>query len=506
MTLLRNSVTIGSLTMISRVAGFVRDVLMAALLGAGAVADAFLIALKLPSLLRHLSAEGAFSAAFIPLFVAQQERDGLHSALKFAEQAMMMMGLILTPVIAAGIAFMPAVVGILAPGFGHARFELAVGLAQLTFPYLLLISLASLLGGVLNARGYFAPFAGAPIVFNLTLIAAMISGLCLAISGPNMAAILAAAVTAAGVIQLLFLGYACRRRSVKLSLAYPRLSPELLRLLQRMAPGIAGAAVLQANLMVGAVLASTLAEGALSYLYYAERLYQLPLGVVGVTLATALLPQLSRQFQAGDSQNFQSSLSRGVEIALMLALPITVGLVLIAEPLVRILFERGEFQSEHTHATAQALAAYALGTPAYITSQILTRSYFAQQDTTTPVKIAAGALLVNAGAGLILIQLLDHTGIALACTLAAWSNFAGLWLQLRARLDPGTHKRVLLLIVSSAAMGGICWYILPTVTPWLTAGSITAALILLAMIASLAGIYFVLSYLMGAIDPALTRR
>ncbi len=421
MALLRSVATVGSYTLLSRVFGFIRDILTAALLGAGPVADAFFVAQRLPNLFRSLFAEGAFSAAFVPLFAGTMAERGRDAARNFAEDALAVLLAALLAFVLLGEIYMPAVMGVIAPGFGDdpAKFGLAVDLARITFPYLLFIALVALQGGVLNSVERFAAVAATPILLNLFLIAAL---LMMDRFGWHDGRALAWAVTAAGFAQFLWLMFACARAGLALRLPFPRLTPGVKRTLAIMAPGTVGAGVTQLNLVISTALASLLPGGSVAYLYYADRLNQLPLGVVGIAVGTAILPSLSRQIRLGHLADAVTTQNRGLELALLLTLPAAMALAVLATPILGVLFQRGAFGAADTAATAAALAAYAAGLPAFVLVKVLAPAFFARHDTRTPVKVAVAAMAANLFLTLGLMQFLAHVGIALATTAAGWIN------------------------------------------------------------------------------------
>jgi putative peptidoglycan lipid II flippase len=421
MALLRSVATVGSYTLVSRVFGFVRDILTAAILGAGPVADAFFVAQRLPNLFRSLFAEGAFSAAFVPLFAGTMAERGRASARVFAEDALAVLLAALLAFVLLGEIFMPAIMTVIAPGFGEdpAKFGLAVDLARITFPYLLFIALVALQGGVLNSVDRFAAAAATPILLNLFLIAAL---LLMDRFGWRDGRALAWAVTAAGFAQFLWLLFSCARAGLALRLPVPRLTPQVKRTLAVMAPGTVGAGVTQLNLLISTALASLLPGGSVSFLYYADRLNQLPLGVVGIAVGTAILPPLSRQIRLGHFGDAVGTQNRGLELALLLTLPAAVALAVLATPILSVLFQRGAFSAADTAATAAALSAYAAGLPAFVLVRVLAPGFFARHDTATPVKVAVAAMTTNLLLTLVLMQFLAHVGIALATTVAGWVN------------------------------------------------------------------------------------
>jgi putative peptidoglycan lipid II flippase len=421
MALLRSIATVGSYTMLSRILGFARDILIAAILGAGPVADAFFVAFKLPNFFRRLFAEGAFNAAFIPLFTARLTENGHEDARRFAEEVFAVLVLTLVILCTAIQIAMPWAMHVFAPGFvgDPDRFDLTVELTRITLPYLLFISLVSQLGGILNSLGKFAAAAATPILLNIALIAAIV-GLTPVLETAGHA--LAWGVFAAGVIQFLWLIEACRRAGMTFRLPRPRLNERVKRLLILILPGAVGAGVVQINLLIGIVIASLLPTGSVSYLYYADRIYQLPLGVIGVAVGTALLPLLSRQLKAGEDADAMSSLNRALQFALLLSLPAAAALIVMPGPIVSVLFERGAFDATAARATAEALIAFSLGVPAYVLVKVLAPGFFARQDTTTPVIIAGVCVAINIAFSLALMGPLKHIGIALAQAISSWAN------------------------------------------------------------------------------------
>jgi putative peptidoglycan lipid II flippase len=454
MALLRSVATVGSYTLLSRIFGFVRDILTAAILGAGPVADAFFVAQRLPNLFRSLFAEGAFSAAFVPLFAGTMAEHGKEAARIFAEDALAVLLAALLGFVLLGEIFMPAVMEVIAPGFSEdpSKFALAVELARITFPYLLFIALVALQGGVLNSVDRFAAAAATPILLNLFLIAAL---LMMDRFGWHDGRALAWAVTAAGLAQFLWLMFSCARAGLALRLPLPRLTPGVKRTLAIMAPGTVGAGVTQLNLLISTALASLLPSGSVSYLYYADRLNQLPLGVVGIAVGTAILPPLSRQIRLGHVTDAVVTQNRGLELALLLTLPAAVALALLATPILSVLFQRGAFGAADTAATAAALSAYAAGLPAFVLIRVLAPAFFARHDTATPVKIAIGTMAANLGLTLVLMQFLAHVGIALATTIAGWINALTLLLLLirRGHFRFDRRARRNLPRVGAAALG-----------------------------------------------------
>jgi putative peptidoglycan lipid II flippase len=501
--LVRSIATVGSLTLVSRLLGFVRDILIAALLGAGPLADAFFVAFKLPNFLRRLFAEGAFNAGFVPMFARTLEGEGRPAAKAFAEQAQAIQVAVLVPLVLLAIVAMPWVILVLAPGFepGGVRYQGAVELSRITFVYILFIALVALYGGVLNSLGRFAAAAAAPILLNLCLIGALaLSALWL--DAPAQA--LAWGVAAAGLLQLLWLRLAMRREGMTPALRRPRLSPQIKRLFALILPGAIGAGVAQINLFIDVMLASLLPAGAVSYLYYADRVNQLPLGVIGVAVGTALLPLMSRHLRAGQIEHAMHNQNRAIELALLLTVPAAAGLMVLCGPIISVLFERGAFGAEASRATSAALAAYALGLPAYVLIKVLTPGFFAREDTRTPVKIAIVCLISNVVIALALIWWLAHVGIALATALSAWLNAGLLARGLRRddllRPDNQLKRRLPRMLGVSLALALALWL----ATPWLTA--LPSSLALALLVAGGALTFLLAGHLVGALDLGELRR
>ena len=459
-SLLKGIGTVGFFTLGSRITGFVRDMLQAALLGAGDAAAAFIIAFRLPNLFRSLFAEGAFSAGFVPLFTAMHESEGHDKAMAFAREAAGLLALALAAFSALMIVFMPAVVFVIAPGFADnsALMDQAVELSRIAFPYLFFISLASLQSGILNALHIFAAPAAAPILLNITVIGFLLGATVL---DNHRAEAMAWGVSAAGLIQFLWLAYHCKRAGAALGLSRPRLSPDVKLLLKRMLPVAIGAGVYQLNMFASTIIASFVSVSAVSWLYYADRVNQLPVGIVGVAVGIVLLPLLSRQIRAGNEEAALANQNRAIEVSLLLTVPAAVGIAMLAEPITSTLFERGAFTPTDREAVALALFTFAFALPAYVLNKTLTPGFFGRHDTATPVKVAAAAFIVNLAASLALIQFYGHVGIALASTLSAWLNAGMLFVILyrRGHIKPDVRlkKRIPRLMLAAAVMGGAVW-------------------------------------------------
>ncbi len=461
MALLRSMATVGGFTLLSRILGFVRDILIASVLGASFLADTFFVAFKLPNMFRRLFAEGAFNAAFVPQFSGLLEADGRAQAKEFAERALAVLLWILLIFIGLMQLFMPIAMYGLAPGFvsNPEQFDLAVLLTRITFPYLLFISLVSLMGGLLNSLGRFWAAAATPILLNLSLIGCVIW---LAPFTPTPAHALAWGVALAGAVQFLWLFFHCGRAGFWLRLPRPRLTPDTRLMIRRIVPGAVGAGIYQVNMVVDMIIASLLASGSISYLFFADRVTQLPLGIIGVGVGTALLPLMSRQLGAGDEGAALGSQNRALEITLFLSLPAAAALMVIAQPVIAVLFERGAFTAAQTANTAPALAIYAAGLPAYILVKGLTPGFFARGDTLTPMKLAALAAAANLVLAISLAMVFRHLGIALATAFSAWLNVLLLIWVLKRRghfsMDARLGRRLWRMILASVLMAALLAY------------------------------------------------
>lgn len=508
MSLLKPVFTIGSYTAISRVLGFLRDMYIATILGAGALMDTFLVSFKLPNFFRNTFAEGAFNASFVPLFTGINTEQGIDKAKDFAERvlAFMLMILIIFTVIMEII--MPWSMIVLAPGFSgdNKQFDMAVLLTRITFPYLVFISMVSLFGAILNSIGRFAAFAASPIYLNLTLIFSLWA---LSKITETPAHALALGVTLSGIIQLVIIIRAARKEGIVLKLRKPKLDNEVKLLLRRMVPGMLGTGVMQINLWVDMMI-GTLIPSAISYIYYADRINQLPLAMIGIAVGTAVLPLLSRYVKENNIKELHYTQSRALEIAAFFTLPASVALFVIPYPIITVLFEHGAFSGKDALATSYALSAFALGLPAFVLVKLYVPTFFAMGDTKTPVKVAVICLAVNVLLNLTFINLLPalglmpHIGLALATSCASWLNFTLLMITLKKRkmvsLDKGARLR-LIRIAASAIIMGILALVGWGYKPVLGDASFMARLFaLLALLASMSGAYFLMIFVTRAIS------
>ncbi|MBC7505363.1 MAG: murein biosynthesis integral membrane protein MurJ [Sandarakinorhabdus sp.] len=490
MNLVKATATIGGLTLVSRIAGFIRDMLMARFVGAGMAADAFLIAFRLPNLFRALFAEGAFAAAFVPMFNRQvgADKGDMAGAKRFAEDALAVLLPVLVIFTIAMVVAAAPIVWALTGGFPESspeKFALAVDFTRLTFPYLLLISLVSLMGGILNSIGRFWVNAAAPILLNLALIAGLL--FFRGSTDVHTARVQALCVSIAGILQFLWLLWSCLAADIKLRLRRPRFGAQVRQLMRIAAPAAIGAGAVQFNLLVStAIAARFLPEGAISFLYYADRLNQLPLGLIGIGVGTAMLPALSQQLGSGDARAAAHTQNRAIELVLLLTLPAAAALTVSALPIIRALLEHGRFLPADTIATAKALAAFSLGLPAYVLIKVLTPGFHARQDTKMPVRIAIVSMLVNLAGNLILVWPFGHVGIALATAVAAWVNAAALWIvlyrrghfEVDARLRRALPRLLTATVVMTAALFGLNALLEPVVGGTLLARAVALGVLL----------------------------
>ncbi len=512
MKLLRSTAVIGSLTLVSRLLGLVRDILIARFLGAGVVSDAFFTAFKLPNVFRRMFAEGAFNAAFVPLYAKRIEQDGEVAADGFASEAAAALFFVVALLVIAFELTMPWALNIIGSGLGKTPnasgitpYDLAVLYAWLTMPYLLFMSMTALFSGILNTRNHFALAAGVPIVLNILMIGTLVAVGGLSFSQRNIGLALSAAITISGAIQMCLVIWGCRKAGVKFGFRRPRYTPGVRRLLTLGVPGIISAGITQINLLVSHSIAVH-QESAASFLTYADRLYQLPLGIIGIAMGVALLPTLSRSIRAGDEAGAKTSLNRGIEISLFLTLPAAVALYVIPDFLIAGIYQRGAFTAETTSAVAKALRWFALGLPAFVLLKILTPAFFARENTRTPMIWAGVSAVINLSLGYALFKVIGFEGLALATAVAAWVNVIGLSvLLLRSgdlTLDARLTRSFPRMVLASAVMGGGLWWAQAKL-PDLGATNIFMDFIWLGtIVASGFILYLAAATLLRAYDPA----
>ncbi len=451
--LLASFFTVSVWTLASRVMGFVREIMFASFFGSSATAEAFQIAFALPNMFRRFFAEGAFNMAFVPMFSKKLEND--EDAKAFAQNAMANLATILIVLTVIALIAMPWFVLATASGFaGDERFDLATDFGRITFPYILFISLAALLSGVLNALGRFAAAAAAPVFLNIILVGAMTLAY---LQGYDVGNALTWGVPVAGVAQLAIVWVAAKRAGIRLMPQIPRLTPDMKKLAMIAAPAMLAGGVVQINLVVGRQVASHF-DGAIQWLAVADRLYQLPLGVVGIAIGVVLLPDLSRKLSSGDTDGGQYAFNRATEFALALTLPATVGLLLVPGPVVSVLFERGAFNATDSAMTASALAIYAVGLPAFVLQKVFQPLYFAREDTKTPFRFALVSMVLNVVLAFGLREQFGFLAAAIGTTLSSIVLVALLYFGTRklgaeAQFDAGLKRTAPRLLAASVVMG-----------------------------------------------------
>ncbi len=514
MRLYRSFATVGGLTLLSRAFGFLRDILIAATLGSGPVADAFFVAFRFPNLFRRLFAEGAFNAAFVPLFAKRLDGEGREAARAFAEEAMSGLIFIILAITIVAELSMPILMYGLAPGFIETpdKFDLAVLLTRIMMPYLLCMSLVALLSGVLNSLGKFVESSSVSIVLNLTMMAATLIAISLGLQNDPKAGIIQAwGVFVAGLLQLCLLLYGVRRNNIALRLRWPRMTDGVRRLIQLGIPGVIAGGVTQINIVIGTVIAS-LQNGAVSYLYYADRVFELPLAIVGTAIGIVLLPSVARHLRAENHEAVMDSQNRSLEFAMLLTVPAAVALAVVPGPIVAGLFERGAFAAADTPPTAYALGIFALGLPSFVMIKVFSPAYFAREDTKTPMRYAVISLTANTLGSIALFflfrsyGLMPHLGIAVATTLGGWLNAGLLFTTLVRRghfhADARVRRALPLIVLSSAAMGLFLWFVSSALGE--TFGAATPSLARFAALAALVGsgfaVYALAVFATGALN------
>ncbi|MGB7268108.1 MAG: murein biosynthesis integral membrane protein MurJ [Albidovulum sp.] len=499
--LIRGFLTVGAWTLLSRIAGFVRDVLTANYLGTGPVAEAFMVAFSLPNMFRRFFAEGAFNIAFVPMFSKKLEAGD--DPREFAENAFAGLALVVAIFSVIAMIGMRWLVLAMAGGFaGDARLELAIQYGNICFPYIFFISLTALLSGLLNAGGRFTAAAGAPVLLNVIFIGAMIYA---HRAGWDMGLTLAWATPVTGMAQLALVWLAAARMGFPLRLKRPRLTPDLRRLIAIAGPAVLAGGVVQINLLVGRQVGSHF-DGAIAWLSYADRLYQLPLGVVGIAIGIVLLPDISRRLKAGDVGGSRHAFSRATEFALFLTLPAAVALVIIPVPLIGVLFQRGAFTLADTGPTALALAVYGLGLPAFVLQKVLQPLYFAREDTRRPFRFAVQSMVVNAALALGLAPFLGFIAAAIGLTVSGWVMIAQLWWGTRTmgeatRADARLVSRSLRIVLAALIMGGFLWWAEGQLAEALATGGQRFVALALLCLSGLA-VYILAAFAIGAFKPS----
>ncbi|ENZ0171991.1 MULTISPECIES: murein biosynthesis integral membrane protein MurJ [Providencia] len=500
MNLLKSLAAVSSMTMMSRVLGFIRDAIIARVFGAGAAADAFFVAFKLPNLLRRIFAEGAFSQAFVPILAEYKNQQGEEATRTFVAYIAGMLTLALAIVTILGMIAAPWIIYVTAPGFTDDadKFALTTDLLRVTFPYIFLISLASLAGAILNTWNRFSVPAFAPTLLNVSMI--IFAAFAAPYFNPPIMS-LAWAVLVGGVLQLVYQLPHLKKVGM---LVLPRLSfrdSGVWRVMKMMGPAIIGVSVAQISLIINTIFASFLQSGSVSWMYYADRLMELPSGVLGVALGTILLPSLAKSFTSGNQNEYRQLMDWGLRLCLLLALPCALGLAILAEALTVSLFQYGNFTAHDSLMTQYALIAYCVGLTGMILVKILAPGFYSRQNIRTPVKIAIVTLILTQLMNLAFIGPLQHAGLALSIGLAACFNAGVLYWQLRKQdiFQPlaGWKGFIFKLLIALIVMGAVLFGVLHFMPSWQDGNMLMRMLRLIGVVIIGAGSYFVALYVLG---------
>jgi len=502
---IRSVLSVGFMTLISRVLGFVREMLVAQWFGTSAVADAWFVAQRLPNLFRRLFAEGAFNSAFVPMFAGRLEQAGQAEARAFAERVLAAMLIFMLLLTALAEIAMPLLILVIAPGFYEEpdKFALTILLTSICFPYLLFMFLAALFGGILNSLNHFGHAAAAPILLNLVLTLGLIF---VAPQLDDPVFVLAWGETFAGLLQFLWLYIVAAKLGYGLRLPWPKITAEIKQVAKLMVPGMVSGGAQQISIAIATILAS-LQDQAVSYLSYADRLYQLPLALVGAAIGVVLLPVLSRAIRGGRDAEGMAAFNRSLEFGLLLILPATVGLIVAAEPIVRVVYERGQFTAAATANTALALMAISVGLPAYVLNKTLQPGFFARGDTVTPFRYSMITIVTDMSICVAFFFLLrpygiGFVGIALGTGIASWLNCTLLYRTLRKRgflvLDQRVKRNLPRYLVANAAMAGVLIGGQHLLAPQLNGTLIWQVAALCALVGTAAAVYFLLVFALGA--------
>ncbi|MUZ73157.1 murein biosynthesis integral membrane protein MurJ [Agrobacterium vitis] len=514
MSLVKKFMTVGGATLGSRLFGFARETLMAAALGTGPMADVFYAAFRFPNLFRRLFAEGAFNAAFVPLFSKEIEANGLDGAKRFSEEVFGVLFTVLLLITIAMELSMPLLVRfVIAPGFADdaEKFSLTVRLAVVMFPYLMCMSLTAMLSGMLNSLHHFFAAAVAPIFLNLVMISALFYALYHGVEPVVTAWYLSWSVLVAGILQLLVVYIGVRHAGIRLGFKWPKITPNVKRLLVLAVPAAVTGGITQINQLIGQAIASS-KDGAIAALQYADRIYQLPLGVVGVAVGVVLLPELARALKSDHQREASTIQNRSIEFVLFLTLPAAVGLWVLSDDIIRVLYERGAFTAHNTAIVGAILAYYGLGLPGFVMIKALQPGFYAREDTKTPMRFTGISVVVNSALAISLFPLLQERGIAIAEATAGAINTVLLFTMLVRRghlqVEWALVSRALRLLLAALAMGAALMALSGFFAPYIGTGSpfLHKVLVLFIQIGLAMLIYFSLAFLIGGADIGMLRR
>ncbi|MCD2180234.1 murein biosynthesis integral membrane protein MurJ [Rhizobium sp. C1] len=512
MSLFKKFVTVGGGTLGSRLMGFARETMMAAALGTGPMAEAFYAAFKLPNLFRRLFAEGAFNAAFVPLFAKEIEAGGIDGAKRFSEEVF---GVLFTVLLALTVVMelsMPILMRtIIAPGFEGDKYDVTVRLAIIMFPYLACMSLTAMLSGMLNSLHHYLAAAIAPIFFNVAMIAALAYGLWIKADAVSIAYYLSYAVLVAGILQMLVLYIGVRFAGMSIAFRRPHMTPNVKRLLLLALPAAVTGGVTQINLIIGQAVAS-MKDGAIASLQYADRIYQLPLGVVGVAVGVVLLPELARALKSGHMVEAESLQNRSIEFVLFLTLPAAAGIFALSDDIIRLVYERGAFHPEATATVAAVLTLFGFGLPGFVLNKALTPGFFAREDTKTPMRFTMISVFVNSALSISLFPFFAERGIAAAESIAGWLSTIMLFVSLTRRghlnIERALVSRAIRMVIASVIMAVAAHYMAVHFAGYLHSGSpaLMQAAVLLPIVFASFALYLVIVFAIGGADIGMIRR
>ena len=514
MSLVKKFATVGGATLGSRIFGFARETLMAAALGTGPMADVFYAAFRFPNLFRRLFAEGAFNAAFVPLFAKEIEANGTDGAKRFSEEVFGVLFSVLLLLTIVMEFSMPLLVRfVIAPGFADdpEKFGITIRMAAVMFPYLMCMSLTAMMSGMLNSLHHFFAAAVAPIFLNVVMIGALFYALYTGAEPLATAWYLSWGVLVAGILQLVVVYVGVLHAGMSIGFRFPKMTPNVKRLLILAVPAAVTGGITQINQLIGQAIASS-REGAIAALQYADRIYQLPLGVVGVAVGVVLLPELARALKGGALREAGYLQNRSIEFVLFLTIPAAFALWILSDEIIRVLYERGAFHQENTFIVGSILAIYGIGLPAFVLIKALQPGFYAREDTKTPMRFSAVAVAVNCATALTLFPYMGAPGIAVAEATAGWISTVLLFTTLLRRghltWEWALAKRAALLVVAAAVMGAAIIYLKQHWAPWLASGSplVTKVGTLGLLIAISMAVYFATAFLIGGADLGMIRR
>lgn len=514
MSLVRKFMTVGGATLGSRFFGFARETLMAAALGTGPMADAFYAAFRFPNLFRRLFAEGAFNAAFVPLFAKEIEGGGKDAAKRFSEEVFGVLFTVLLIITIAMELAMPLIVRtIIAPGFdtGTEKYDVTVKLAIVMFPYLMCMSLTAMLSGMLNSLHHYFAAAVAPIFLNVAMIAALLYALYTGADPLATAWYLSWGVLVAGLLQMGVLYAGVRQAGMSIGFTRPRMTPNVKRLLILAFPAAITGGITQINQLIGQMIAST-KDGAISALQYADRIYQLPLGVVGIAVGVVLLPELSRSLRAGHLKEASNIQNRSMEFVLFLTLPAAAAIWVLSDEMIRVVYEHGAFNAAMTSTVAGILAIYGLGLPGFVMIKALNPGFFAREDTRTPMRFTMVSVAVNCALALSLFPFFAERGIATAEVVSGWISTTLLFITLVRRghldIERALVNRLIRLVVAAVVMAGVLEYASLYAAPYIspTSSLLEEIAAVLALIGLAMIVYFGVAFAIGGASLGMLRR